>query len=453
MDTGNLALGFGLDPATSAPMIAMTETLIDSRALASTGSERIPTRVLVATVAGNALEFYDFVAYSFFAVYIGKTFFPAKTAFLSLLISVGVFGVGFVFRPLGAILIGAYADSAGRRAAMILTIVLITAGTMGLALTPSYASIGVAAPLIVVLCRMVQGFALGGEVGPVTAFLVEAAPVGQRALYTSWQLASQGVAGFVAGALGMALSSSLSSGDLESWGWRVPFLVCLALIPLAFYLRRSMPETLKRRAGAAVSDRDRVSAHASLIALAVLVALGGTVSTYVGTYMTTYAIAILKLPATLALSATVVGGLATAIFAILGGWLSDRFGRRPVMLVPRIALAAFAWPAFWLVATWPSAGTLYVAVIALTGLTGISAAASLVAIPELLPRSVRASGLSIAYALGVSIFGGTTQFVVTYLIGATGDPTSPAWYVTFTSIVTAVAMWAIPESRHRALEG
>src|SRR5208282_5818432 len=270
IERDNLTLSFGLHPVASDSMIAITETLIASRALGSTGSERIPTSVLAAAVAGNALEFYDFIAYSFFAVYIGKTFFPAKTAFLSLLISVGVFGVGFVFRPLGAILIGAYADSAGRRAAMILTIVLITAGTMGLALTPSYASIGVAAPVIVVLCRMVQGFALGGEVGPVTAFLVEAAPVGQRALYTSWQLASQGVAGFVAGALGMALSSSLSSGDLESWGWRVPFLVCLALIPLAFYLRRSMPETLERGAGRVVSDRDRVSAHASLISLAVL---------------------------------------------------------------------------------------------------------------------------------------------------------------------------------------
>src|SRR5208337_2543335 len=155
MDRNNLKLGFGLHPVMSAPMTAKTETLIDSRGLASTGSERIPTRVLVATVAGNALEFYDFIAYSFFAVYIGKTFFPAKTAFLSLLISVGVFGVGFVFRPLGAILIGAYADRAGRRAAMILTIVLVTAGTMGLVLTPSYASIGVAAPLIVILCRMV----------------------------------------------------------------------------------------------------------------------------------------------------------------------------------------------------------------------------------------------------------------------------------------------------------
>jgi MFS family permease len=217
---------------------------------------------------------------------------------------------------------------------------------------------------------MVQGFALGGEVGPVTAFLVEAAPVGQRAIYTSWQLASQGIAGFIAGALGMALSSSLSTGDLESWGWRVPFLVCLALIPLAFYLRRSMPETLNRGAGKALSDRERVGARTSFI----VVALGGTVSTYVGTYMTTYAITTLKLSATLALSATVVGGLATAVFALLGGWLSDRFGRRPVMLVPRIALVVVAWPAFWLVTTRPGTGALYVAVLALTGLTGISAA-------------------------------------------------------------------------------
>ncbi len=435
-------------------MTSLTETEIASGAFGLTKGGYVPMSVVAATVAANALEFYDFVVYSFFVVYIGKAFFPAKTAFVSLLIAVGVFGVGFVFRPLGAILIGAYADSAGRRAAMILTIALITVGTMGLAVTPSYSSIGVAAPVIVIFCRVVQGFALGGQVGPASAFLVEVAPFGHRALYASWIFVGQGIAGLLAGMLGMALSSSLATADLESWGWRAPFLVCLALIPLAFHLRRSMPETLMHTARkGADSDRDRIGAHKNLIGVAVLILLGGAVSTYVGHYMTTYAITTLKLSATLALSATAVGGLATAVFALLGGWLSDRFGRRPLMLIPRIALAIVIWPAFWLLTTRSSAATLYIAVIALSALTGIGAPANLVAVSELLPSRVRATGLSIAYAIGVSLFGGTTQFVIAYLIGATGDPTSPAWYVTATTIIAAIAMLAIPETLHRPLAG
>jgi MFS family permease len=180
---------------------------------------------------------------------------------------------------------------------------------------------------------------------------------------------------------------------------------------------------------------------------------GGTVSTYVGNYMTTYAIQTLKLPSTLSLEATVVGGLATTVFALLGGWLADRVGRRYVMLIPRIGLAVLTWPAFLLLSSAPSATTLFIAVIVLSGLSGISGGASLVIIPELLPKMVRATGLSIAYALGVSIFGGSTQAVITWLIHVTGDPTSPGWYVAITSVIAAAAMLAIPETKGRELEG
>ena len=171
---------------------------------------------------------YDFVTYAYFAVYIGRTFFPASTPFLSLLLSVGVFGVGFIFRPLGGVLIGAYADRVGRRPAMLLTIGMVTVGTIGLALTPSYAAIGIAAPLIVVFCRLVQGLALGGDVGPATAFLLEIAPPGQRGLYASWQIASQGASGLTAGGIGLVLSFVLSQADLAAWagGCRSCFVCC-----------------------------------------------------------------------------------------------------------------------------------------------------------------------------------------------------------------------------------
>ncbi len=420
---------------------------------ANRAAARVPTRVVAATVAGNALEFYDFVTYAFFAVYIGKTFFPAATPLGSLLLSVAVFGVGFFARPLGGVLIGAFADRAGRRPAMLLTIALITVGTLGLALTPSYEAIGLAAPVIVVVCRLVQGLALGGEVGPASAFLIEAAPPGRRGLYASWQLASQGAAGLVAGLIGLALTLHLSPAEMQAWGWRVPFALGLLLVPLALYLRHAMPETLHERpVVAANSGMVGLRNRWRVIALATLVIIGGTVSTYLGNYMTTYAMATLKLPPAVAMGATIAIGLTTLLFAVVGGWACDRFGRRPTMLWPRVAAAVLTVPAFSLLVSQPGPVMLFAVSAFLAALTAISGAASLVAIPELLPRGIRATGMSIAYAVGVSLFGGTTQFIVTWLQGATGNPIAPAWYVAAASVVTAVAMFLMPESRDRALE-
>lgn len=413
---------------------------------------QVSRKVVAATVICNALEFYDFVTYAFFAVYIGKTFFPASTPLGSLLLSVAVFGVGFVTRPLGGIVIGAYADRAGRKPAMLLTIGLIPVGTLGLAATPSYESIGLAAPIIVVLCRLVQGLALGGEVGPASAFLIESAPAKQRGLYGSWQLASQGAAMLVAGLIGMLLTYLLSPEQLQAWGWRLPFLLGLMLIPVAVYLRRAMPETLGA-APAQLGDKKEVSLrqHRRLIVLSVLAILGGTVSTYLGNYMTTYAIATLKLAPTVAMAATVAVGATTVVFSLLGGWLCDRVGRRSVMLLPRLLVALITYPAFlWLVDTRTPAALLTVSMV-LGALTAMSGAATLVAIPELFPQRIRATGMSIAYATGVALFGGSTQFVVTWLIAVSGNPAAPAFYVTLTSMVAVVAMYLLPEGRHRKL--
>lgn len=410
-------------------------------------------KIIAATVAGNALEFYDFMTYAFFAIYIGKAFFPASTPLGSLLLSVAVFGVGFVSRPLGGLLIGAYADRAGRKPAMLLTIGLITIGTLGLAATPSYDSIGLAAPVIVVVCRLIQGLALGGEVGPSTAFLIETAPPEKRGLYGSWQLASQGVAALMAGLIGMALTYHLSAAELQAWGWRVPFALGLLLLPLAFYLRKEMPETLESSPATLRNPtRPRLENHRGLIVLSILVVLGATVSTYVNGYMTTYAISTLKFEPTMAMAATVVSGACTVVFSLLGGWLGDRWGRRPVMLVPRLLAALLSYPAFlFLVHTHTPAALFFVTAL-LSALTAISGAASLVAIPELFPRAIRALGMSIAYAVGVALFGGSTQFVITWLISATGNPASPALYVAVTSVVSVIGMYLLPESRNRALQ-
>ena len=441
-----------MNPSVSHPLPILRERAA-SPVSSNPSAVGVPTRVVAATVAGNALEFYDFVTYAFFAVYIGKTFFPASTPLGSLLLSVAVFGVGFFARPVGGVLIGAFADRAGRRPAMLLTIALITLGTLGLALTPSYENIGLAAPVIVVLCRLVQGLALGGEVGPSSAFLIESAPPTKRGLYASWQLASQGIAGLVAGTFGLVLTTMLSPAEMLAWGWRVPFVVGLLLVPLALYLRHNMPETLHAAPVQAInSGLVGLKRKRGLIGLAVLVVIGGTVSTYVGNFMTTYAITTLKMSPVLAMGATVVGGLSTLVFSLLGGWMCDRFGRKPTMFWPRVAAAVLTVPAFMLLVAHPTATTLFAVAGFLAALTAVSGAASLVAIPELLPRGIRATGMSIAYAIGVSLFGGTTQLVITWLIGVTGNPAAPAWYVAGASVITAVAMLAMPESRDRALE-
>jgi Arabinose efflux permease len=279
----------------------------------------ISRKAVAAAVAGNALEFYDFVIYAYFAVYIGHAFFPVGGEFGSLLLSAATFGVGFFTRPLGAVLIGAFADRAGRKPAMILTVVLITVGTLGMAVTPAYASIGIAAPIIVVACRLVQGLALGGEVGPATALLIEAAPPNRRALYASWQLASQGIAVAVGGMLGVAVSMSLSAGQLAAWGWRIPFVVSLALVPVAVYIRRSLPETFEGGDGRTTSEvvGGVVRNHRRYLVLGVLIMLSGAVSSQIGNYMTTYAIHTLKLPPTIAQTAPLVGGVLTFVLRCL----------------------------------------------------------------------------------------------------------------------------------------
>jgi MFS family permease len=407
-----------------------------------------PRRVVAAAVAGNALEFYDFLSYAFFAVYIGKTFFPVHSSYMSLLLSLAVFGFGFFARPVGGVVFGLMGDRVGRRASLILTLALMTLGTLGVALTPSYASIGLAAPAIVVLARLVQGFALGGEIGPSSAFLIEAAPADRRGLYASWQFASQGAGILVAGLMGLLFGRLLGHEAMLAWGWRAAFLLGLLVVPLALYLRSSMPETL--HAAAAKPERRPRRAPLRYVVIAVGVILGGTVSAYVGSYMTTYAIATLGMPPNAAMAATVALGLFTLVFAVVGGWMCDRFGRKPTMLWPRVVSALATVPAFMLLDASPGALTLVLVTSVLAAINALTGAATLVAVPEVFERRHRALGLGVAYAIGVSIFGGTTQFIVTWLIHATGNPIAPAWYATAASVVAIGAMLMMPETREQA---
>ncbi|WP_247257234.1 MFS transporter [Pseudomonas moorei] len=425
------------NPSEESPEVAIPHPAISKKSVA-------------AAVAGNALEFYDFVIYAYFAIYIGKAFFPVSGEYGSLMAAAATFGVGFLARPLGGVLIGAFADKAGRKPAMILTAALITLGTLGVAITPSYEAIGIAAPIFVVVCRLLQGLALGGELGPATSLLIEAAPPGRRGFYASWQVASQGLAVAVGGVLGVVLSLILSTEQLASWGWRIPFLLSLVLIPLVVYMRRSLPEThegTQQRSGSAIVG-EVLRNHKKILILGVMLFASIVVASQIGNYMVSYAVQVLKLPAAVAQSSVLIGGIATFAFSLIGGYLSDRYGRRLTNILPRVALALLIVPLFlWLTGS-PSLVALLTVNAVIAALTAMFGAAGIVQVPELLPIAVRSTGLSITYAFGAAIFGGSTQFIVTWLIAVTGSPMAPAWYLVGISVVSLIAMRMLPESRN-----
>jgi MFS family permease len=401
-------------------------------------------RVLAVGI-GNALEFYDFLTFSFFAIQIGHTFFPATQTSHGLLYSLATFGVGFATRPLGGILIGRYGDRAGRKPAMMLSFGLMGVAILGLALTPSWNQIGIAAPIILVGFRLIQGFALGGEVGPSTAFMIEAAPPNRRGLYVSLQNATQALAILAAGVVGLSLSAELSPAALDSWGWRVAFLLGLAVVPVGLYVRGRLPETLHQaevRTGPPPPRR----VPTRVFVLGLLMLAQATITTYVISYMTTYAQDSLGLTAKIAFGATVVSGGCHLCVAPVSGILSDRFGRKPVMLFGLAMLVVFAVPCFAAIDHWRGAVSLYLATAALATFASLANVPVLVTITESLPKAVRSGALATIYALAIATFGGTAQFVIKWLGEATGSNLAQAWYLTAALVVGGAAAMMMRES-------
>jgi MFS family permease len=401
---------------------------------------------VTAAVVGNALEFYDFTTYGFFAAQIGRAFFPSHDPLVGLMASLATFGAGFATRPLGAIVIGSIGDRFGRRPAMLISFFLMGAAILALALCPSYAAIGPLAPALVVAIRLIQGFALGGEIGPTTAFLLEASPPHRRGLYTGLQNVSQNVAALMAGTVGLILASLFDGGQLDRFGWRIAFLIGALMLPFGMLVRRTLPETLHRAEPAHLAPETFNPAQLRVILCSIAILVGGTVATYVQQYTTTYASSILHMRITTAFTATMVYGATGIVANLAGAMLSDRFGRRPVMIAPRVLLFLIIAPAFWLLDRNRDGATLALITLVTTACASTSGGVIMASITESLRKASRSTVLGIVYACVIAIFGGTTQLMVTWLIKVTGNVLAPAYFYMAATAIGLTGMFLIRES-------
>lgn len=410
------------------------------------GQRHLARRAIVGATVGNAIEFYDFLVYSIFAIQIGRSFFPSDNEYLSLIASLATFGAGFISRPLGAWLIGAYADRHGRRPALLLTLVCMGLGIAGLALTPPYAQIGIAAPIIAVLARLLQGFALGGEVGPSTAFLIEAAAHSHRGLIGSLQRVTQLGAGGLGAAVGLGLSLILTKDELAAYGWRIALGIGLIVIPYALWIRKTLPETHAYEARVAKAPPP-TRLEWKTMALGFVLFSAGTSTSYILNYLATFAQASLHLPQVQALGgqlASYVTGVAAGLGA---GWLSDRVGRKPLILASALVPLLGAWPLFaWLIGN-PTLLSFMVA-CALFGLANGLSSVFVVAVSESISRASRARNFALVYTLPITLFASSAQLVVTWLIRVTGTPMAIAWFLIALWVPGTLAALAFHETRH-----
>ena len=407
---------------------------------------------VVRVSSGNFLEQYDFFVYAYYAKEIGQTFFPSDDAFASLAASLATFAVGFFMRPLGAIILGAYIDRKGRRVGLILTLMMMALGTLSIAVTPGYGQIGVAAPIIVLIGRLLQGFSAGVELGGVSVYLAEIATPGNRGFYTSWQSGSQQVAVVVAALIGAVLTSFLVPAQMAAFGWRIPMLIGCAIIPVIFWLRSSLTETDAFHKIEHARDAREVfrvvGQNWVLIVMGVsMVALTTTAFYLITAYTPTFGRVALNLDATGVLAVTVAVGVSNFIWLPVGGALSDRIGRRPMLIAIPLLVMVTSYPLMlWLVGT-PSFPRLLMTVLVLSACYGLYNGAMVPMLTEIMPAKVRTAGFSLAYSLATAVFGGITPLVSTSLIEFTGNKAAPALWL---SAAAAISLAGALSLKHRA---
>ena len=421
--------------------------------MSETTDRNAKIRAIVRVCSGNFLEMYDFMVFGYYTTAIARTFFPIGSAFASQMLALMTFGAAFLMRPLGALILGPYIDRVGRRRGLLLTLGLMSIGTLSIACVPGYAQIGLLAPLLVVIGRLLQGFSAGVELGGVSVYLSEIATPGHKGFYVSWQSASQQVAVIFAALLGVALSSYLPPASIAQWGWRIPLLVGCTLIPFLFLIRRSLQETPAFQA-----REHRPSAREALRSLRVnwrIVVIGAllvtmtTVSFYLITvYTPTFGQSVLHLKNRDTLLVTLCVGASNLLWLPIMGAFSDKIGRRPLLAAATVLALMTAYPALtWLVRA-PSFAHLLAVELWLSFLYASYNGAMVVFLTEIMPPDVRASGFSLAYSLATACFGGFTPAISAYLIHATHNRAMPGVWLSFAALCGLAAALAAPREQH-----
>ncbi len=406
----------------------------------------------IATVlrvtSGNFLEMFDFFLFGFYATYISHAFFPSGSDFASLMLTFMTFGAGFLMRPLGAIFLGAYVDRIGRRKGLIVTLMIMATGTILIAFVPGYATIGLLAPFLVLIGRLLQGFSAGVELGGVSVYLAEMATPSTKGFYVSWQSGSQQVAIMCAALIGYVLNQVLAPAELAAWGWRIPFFIGCMIVPFLFYIRRSLEETeefMRRKHRPALNEVfATLVRNWPIVLLGMLLVAMTTISFYTITvYTPTFGRTVLKLSSAASLGVTFCVGLSNFIWLPVMGALSDRIGRKPILLTFSALTLLTAYPALsWLVSH-AAFGNMLVVLLWFSFLYGSYNGAMVVALTEIVPPEVRTAGFSLAYSLATALFGGFTPLVSTWLIRETGDSAAPAIWLTFGGACGLIATWLI----------
>src|SRR5947209_1630149 len=402
-------------------------------------------RLIVAATIGNVFEWFDFVVYGFFAVTLAEVFFPAGDPTVSLLVTFGAFGLAYLVRPLGAIVVGGYTDRAGRKAGLLLSMALMMIGTTMMAVTPGYATIGLAAPIIITLARLLQGFSVGGEFGSAVTFLAEHGG-GRRGFSASWQFATGGIITALASIFGVTLTTLLTHQELVDWGWRIPYFFGMLIGPAGLYVRSQVvdtPEFIAAEKPETIPITDLLRRYPLEVLLALGISIISNASFYILAYIPTYGVKTLHLPASAGFTATLIGGLILAIGCPLAGHWSDKISRPLLMVITCWLFVLTPYPAFYLMAAWPSLATCIIAVAWLqlikAGYSGVLPSL----MSEQFPVETRAIGVALGYSVSVSVFGGLAPLVATWLIATTGDSLSPSYYLMFCGLLSLAALIAI----------
>ena len=404
-------------------------------------------KIIAAASIGNALEWYDISSYAVFADYISRAFFTNSDPAVSLMLALGTFAVSFLIRPIGALVLGSYADRNGRKPALTLTLVLMMVGTLLICVMPTYSAIGLLAPIGILVARLIQGFAAGGEYGSATALMVEHLPK-RRGFAASWQFTSQSMSTLLSGLIGTALTATLTAPQLDSWGFRLPFVVGLLVGPAGLYIRRHMPETEEAAGVLASAERNRpvatlVGKQKLLVLLAIATLAVTTCVNYMITYIPTFSIQQLHLPASSSFASLIVSAVVLIIVTPLVGHMSDTHGRLRIMIPAAALMLVLVYPMFALMVGVPTLPMLLLVVGVLAALKGTYFGPMASVLAMIFPTKTRATGQAVGYNIGVAVFGGFTPLVATWLINTTGMPVAPSFWVMFAAVVSLAGLVVI----------